>query len=129
MSPYRWALLLVSIAIIVLLWWGVQWLDIPPIYRQVLLHYPLLRYQGYILVACAVLLAWFHSWAAMKILWICEKLHRWLSALMMLGAIWIEATMHIFNIPHIEGWYMPIVGGSAFASAITVWIQKWKKKP
>ena len=76
----------------------------------------------YAIIALAVSLAIFHRWAAYKVLWLGEKLHRWISALAMLGIIWIEATMHLLSIPHMEGWWIALFSGS-MASGITAWIR------
>lgn len=120
MNPLRWALLCIALLIAGLLWWGIAWLDVPPIYR--LTHNTMLLYRGYAIIALAVSLAIFHRWAAHKMLWLGEKLHRWISALAMLGIIWIEATMHLLSIPHMEGWWIALFSGS-MASGVAAWIR------
>lgn len=129
MSPLNAARLIIACIVTALLWWGVTWLDVLPVYRLVRAHNALLFYQGYVIIGCAVLLAWFRDWAANRILWLGEKLHRWMSALAMLGVVWAEATMHILSIPHMEGWWMPILGGSSVFTGVLACLNKWRKKP
>lgn len=76
----------------------------------------------------AILLAYFHRWAAEKLLWLGEKIHRWISTLLMMGMVGIEAFMHILSIPHLEGWWLPIFGGSAFITGITAWFHDLRSK-
>jgi hypothetical protein len=120
MNPLRWALLSVILLIAGLLGLGIAWLDVPPIYK--LTHNTLLLYRGNAIIALAISLAIFHRWAAYKMLWLGEKIHRWMSALAMLGIIWIEATMHLLSIPHMEGWWIALFSGG-MASGIAAWIK------
>lgn len=126
MNPLRWALLSVAFLIAGLLWWGIAWLDVPPIYK--LTHNTMLPYRGYTIIALAVSLAIFHRWAASKILWLGEKLHRWISALMMMGMVIIDGSMHLLSIPHMEGWWLPIFGGSVFITGVSAWLHQWRCK-
>jgi hypothetical protein len=120
---------LVACVIAALVWWGVTWLDVPPIYRLVRSHNALLFYQGHILIGLAVLLAWWRDWAAHQIVWLGEKLHRWTSALTMLGVVGVDASLHILSIPHIEGWWVPILGGSSVITGVLAYLSKWRHKP
>ncbi len=127
-KPTLLSLCAVALLTAVLLWWGMQWLDMPPIYRLARAHSFLLRYQGHIIIASAVLLAWFRQRAALSLDWLAGKLHRWLSALILLSALWMDAAMHIFSIPHIEGWWLPLCGGSAFISGLAAFFPRLRKK-
>lgn len=129
MNPKRLALLVVSIAIAALLWWGFTLLTISPIHKMARIHSPLLYYQGHVLIALAVMLACFHRWVAKKLLWIAQELHRVVSALLMVSVIGIDAMMHVFSIPHMEGWWLPLFGGSAVISSLGAWLHQWQKKP
>jgi hypothetical protein len=128
-TAYHWALMSISAIILALVWWGIAWLDVPPIYRLARLNNPILLYQGHILIMLAVVLAWFHRWAANKLLWLAREIHRWVSALMLMAAIVIDSSMHLLSIPHMEGWWLPLLGGSAFMTGITAWFYQWRKKP
>jgi len=128
MTPYRWALLLVALVAGILLWWGVEQLFIPPMYKLARMHNPFLYYEGYILIALSLTIACFHRWAARKLVWAAQEIHRWVSALLMVGVIGIDAMMHVFSIPHMEGWWLPLFGGSAAASVITGWLQRFKHR-
>lgn len=110
------------------LWWGIIWIDVPPVYRLARSHNMFLFYQGYILIVIAVLIAWFHHLVEAKLLWIAEKIHRFISVLIMLGVVWTEGAMHIFNIPHMEGWWISLLGGSTFITGFLAYISKWQKK-
>jgi hypothetical protein len=124
-----WALVIVALLDTALVFWGLQILFIPKIYMLARSHNFFLYYEGEILIFLAVALAWFRGWAANRSIWLLQEAHRWISALLMLGVMGIEATMHFLSIPHIEGWWMPIIGSGAFASAITALVQKRKRKP
>ena len=111
-----------------LLWLGLQFMFIPPIFKMARIHSPFLYYQGHILIALAVLLAWFRDWAISRLIWCLQEMHRWISGLLMAGVIGIEGFLHLFNIPHMEGWWLSMLGGSAFFGATASWLHKWKKK-
>lgn len=125
---YRLAVLAVALIIALLLWWGLELLFIPPIYKLARMPHPLLYYEGHIAIALAVLMAWFHSRLALGILWLCAALHRAASALLVAGAIGIDAGMHVFSIPHPEGWWISVLGGSAFASGLFSWLERLRRK-
>lgn len=118
-----------ALLVALLVWWGLKWLDVPPVYRLARVSNPLFFYQGHILITLAVLLAWFHRWAANALLWLCGEVRRWASALMMMGVVIIDGSMHLLSIPHMEGWWLPILGGSAFITGMSVWLHQWRKKP
>jgi hypothetical protein len=119
---------IVALLVATLLWSGLAWLDIPPIYRLARGHYPFFFYQGHLLIVSAALLAWFHGAAAHGIVWIAQKLHRVASAVMVMGFLAIDGGMHLFSIPHIEGWWLPVVSGGAFLTALTAWVQRTRNK-
>ena len=110
-----------------LAWRGLTILLLPPIYQLARTQNLLLHYEGHLLVALALVLVLSHRWAVAKILWISQEIHRWISALLMCGVIGIDAMMHVFNIPHMEGWWLPIFGGSAMTSVIAGWLRKLRK--
>jgi hypothetical protein len=85
-------------------------------------------YEGQILVFLSVILVCCRNFATRRIIWIAQEVHRLLSTLLMLGVMGVEAAMHFLNIPHLEGWWMPIIGGGAFASVIASFVQKWRRK-
>ncbi len=126
MNPLRWALLCVALLIAGLLWWGIAWLDVSPIYK--LTHNFILLYRGYAIIALAIALTIFHRWAAYKMLWLGKKLHRWMSALMLMGVVMIEGSMHLLSIPHMEGWWITLFGGSAVISGTIAWVQRWRER-
>lgn len=123
------ALAAIALLVTLLIWWGLKWLDVPPIYRLARVSNPLFFYQGHMLIMLAVLLAWFHRWAAGALLWLCGEVRRWASALMMLGVVMIDGSMHLLSIPHMEGWWLPIFGGSALLTGMSAWLHQWRKKP
>lgn len=55
------------------------------------------------------------------------QVQRWLSALAMLAVVWAEATMHLFNIPHMEGWWVPLLGGG-FISGVVGWVKGYRTR-
>ena len=122
-----YALAAVAITIAALLWWGLEILFIPPIYKLAHENNIFLYFQGHILIAAAVMLAWLRQWAAEKLIWMCQEVHRWVSTLLMFAVVGMEGFMHLLNIPHPEGWWVPIIGGGA-ASASALLLQRRKKK-
>ena len=61
-------------------------------------------------------------------LWLREKIYRWLSVITAAFCCGIDGMMHVLNIPHAEGWWLPVVGGSAFVGAGAKWLRKSPKK-
>lgn len=72
----------------------------------------------------AVLLVWLRNKAASYLLWIAAKLHRTISLLLLVAALGADGLLHIFSIPHMEGWWVSLIGSSAALSAVHIWIQK-----
>lgn len=123
---HHWALLLLIALVLGFVAVGIVWLDVPPIYR--LAHNtPFILYRGYIALALAGVLACAHRWVINKILWLSVQIHRWLSALAMLSVVGIDATMHVLNIPHMEGWWIPLLGGSGLVSSSFLWLKRKKQ--
>lgn len=129
MNPYRWASFAIALLVVLLIWWALKWLDMPPVYRLARVSNPLFFYQGPILIALAVAVAWFHCSTANALLWVCGEVRRWASALMVMGVVIIDGSMHLLSIPHMEGWWLPIFGGSAFITGMSAWLHQWRKKP
>ena len=123
------AITTIGFLLIGLVVWGSELLFIPPVIKQARLHSTFWYYQGYLLIAVAILLLCFHRLAIKKIMWIYQEVHRWMSALMMMGVVMIDSSMHLLSIPHMEGWWLPIFGGSAFITGMSAWLHQWRKKP
>ena len=92
---------------------GISFLNIPLVYKLTT-NNPLILYKGYLLIALSMALAWKHRWLESKLAWAVEKIHRTLSTILIILALGIDGLMHIFNIPHIEGWWISIIAGSSF---------------
>ncbi len=122
-QSHAFALTVIALVIAALLMLGVQLLTVP---RVFLLARPLFAYEGYALIALAVLLAWFREWAAQKIVWIFLEMHRMISALTVAVALGAEGFMHSVGIPHMEGWWLPLLTGGATATLVAG-MKKWKK--
>ena len=60
--------------------------------------------------------------------WIFAKMYRWLSAALVSLALGFDGIMHLLNIPHVEGWWLPLCGGGAALGGTMVWWEKRKKK-
>ncbi|NBX03510.1 MAG: hypothetical protein EBR02_05535 [Alphaproteobacteria bacterium] len=61
--------------------------------------------------------------------WLSNRFCRWLSFLLMLLVVSSEWILHALNLPHVEGWWVPLMGSGAFASTAAGWLYKWKKNP
>jgi hypothetical protein len=106
---------------------GVQMLTLPKI--TLFSHWPYYMLpKGPIILILSVLLAWFHKPAARFLMWLGRKIHRWLSMLLMVAALGADGLLHLFSIPHVEGWWLPLLGSSAAASAIHALLHTHKNK-
>lgn len=92
---------------------GISFLNIPLVYKLTT-NNPLILYKGYLLIVLSLALAWKHRWLESKLTWAVEKIHRALSTILIILALGIDGLMHIFNIPHMEGWWITIIAGSSF---------------
>lgn len=116
---HRWALLLWLVPVLLLVGLGILWLDVPPIYRFAQ-HAPVMLYRGYVALGLAGLLIGARRWILGRMLWLFAQFHRWASALFMLSMVGIDAAMHVLNIPHMEGWWLPLVGGGGLIPGVLV---------
>ncbi len=119
----HWAVLLLILLVLCLVALGVMWLDVPPIYR-IAHHAPFMVYRGYVALGLAALLVCAHRWVIGKMMWLSAQIYRWVSALTMLGVVGIDATMHLLNVPHMEGWWLPLIGGSGLISSSLLWLKQ-----
>ena len=55
------------------------------------------------------------------------KLYGALSGLVVAAVMGLESVMHALNIPHVEGWWAPLLGGGICLGTGAAW-QKWRKK-
>ena len=117
------ALAAIALLALILFLLGLRLLTAP---RIMLIAHPMFIYQGISFLFLAVFLAWFREWLSQKILWMCAKAHRLASALIMAAVVGSEGLMHTLNIPHLEGWWIPLMSGGA-AAAISAWLSKWRK--
>ena len=93
-------------------------------------HWPYyLLPKGPLLLCLALATAWFRHHVTRTLMWLGLRLHRWLSALSLLLALGADGLLHVLYIPHAEGWWIPLVGGGAAASALGAWFKKEKKAP
>ena len=127
--PLVFARLLVALATAAVLFTALRWLDMPPLYRIVRAQNGLLFYQGHFLLSVASALAWFHHQAEQGLLWLGGKMQRCVSALMLSGFLLADGGMHLLNIPHMEGWWMPLMSGAAIAGGVATRLRQRIKKP
>jgi amino acid transporter len=97
---------------------GISFLNIPLVYKLTT-NNPLILYKGYLLIALSLVLVWKYKWLENKLVWAVEKVHRALSSILIIIALGIDGLMHIFNIPHMEGWWISIIAGSTFLTWLT----------
>lgn len=127
-SKHTWAKIAALVLAASLLAFGLYMSSLPPItlFRQ--WPYYLLP-EPKIVMGLGVIIAILHHWAAQALLWIAAKLHRIFSSLFLLLALGADGLLHIFSIPHMEGWWLSLVGGSVVISAAyTAWLTKWKSR-
>ncbi len=124
-TPYLCASLAFALLIVALIWWGLHLIFLPPIYQ---LARPEILYEGYVLLAAALLLLVFYRRLVKRFSWLMEELHRAVSALLVMTALSIDGLMHAFSIPHMEGWWLPLLGSGALASAISGWVYRLRRR-
>ena len=107
---------------------GIGVLLLPPIYQLARTQNFWLHYEGQFLLALAATLVVFQRWMIEKTLWVSQEIHRIASVLVMVWFIGIDAMMHVFNIPHIEGWWLPMVGGSAALSFVSGRLRRFRQR-
>lgn len=103
---------MVALLGITLAWLAVDWRD---------------STAGALVLAALLLLVGGARTAVTKAQWLLQRAHRWTSMLAMMGVVWIEAAMHLLNIPHVEGWWVPVLGGGGFLSASMAWLRSKRK--
>lgn len=108
-------------------WVAYLWLDVTRIESLAHADDLVFVYRGYAAMLIALVLVCFNRQIVNGAVWISERMYRWISMLTVLGVIWMEAAMHMLNIPHVEGWWMPIIGGGSALSASMAW-RKIKRK-
>jgi len=106
---------------------GLEIFLLPSVYQLASSHNLWLHYEGQILISLSVLLVLCRRWLIEKLRWLSQGIHRIASALLMVGVIGIDAMMHLFNVPHMEGWWLPLFGSGAAIRFISGWIQGRKK--
>ncbi|MFN5351847.1 MAG: hypothetical protein ACK5BE_04445 [Alphaproteobacteria bacterium] len=85
------------------------------------------NYLGYLLVFLACLLVIFYRWLVNKIIWLSQEVYRLVSAIIMVLMVGIEGALHFFSIPHIEGWWIPMLGGGLITTVVA-YFHKLKSK-
>ncbi len=113
------ALAFIAFMVIVLLWQAAE--------AQHHAHFP---YQAQLFFALALLLVCFYRRAVQGVLWVCREVYRLLSMALLFVALMIEGGLHLFHIPHVEGWWIPLIGGGAAASGAGAWawFRQWRKR-
>ena len=46
------------------------------------------------------------------------------SAIIVSLALGADTLMHVLNVPHIEGWWIPVVSGSSAFAGLRVWFRR-----
>lgn len=116
------------LVVLTLGWLAIEWLDLLPEHEVAgHAHEDASPYLGYLALVLIALLIAFRRVAIQKMQWALERAHRWASMLAMMGVVWIEAAMHLLNIPHMEGWWVPVLGGSSALSASMAWLRAKRK--
>ncbi len=83
--------------------------------------------QSYVLIGLGLLAAALNKYAVRGLEWLLNKIYRAVSFILMLGVLFSESVLHLLNVPHVEGWWIPILGSSVFATATAAWIYKFRK--
>lgn len=84
-----------------------------PSYIQVASDNYFVKYQGYIFIFIGFCLIPFYFWLVEKIIWLSQEIYRFISTIIMFFILGIEGAMHFLNIPHVEGWWIPLLSGGA----------------
>lgn len=112
-----------------LAWWGYAAMHMP---AATLAHEPhdhdTLPYQGEILIAIAAFIFCFQRWLSQKLVWVFQGIYRLASLLMLVTVGGLEGLMHILSIPHMEGWWIPLLGSSALMGGMVAWFKSFKSR-
>ena len=123
--PYFYGALALVLLIAALIGaYGVRLCLLPPIYQATGLY---AAYEGPVLVMLALAMLVLARRLATRLLLLVHELHRLLSALLVMAALAIDGLMHLFNIPHMEGWWIPVVGSGAVLGSVMPWLRQWRK--
>lgn len=80
------------------------------------------------LVTAAILLGVFCKPASHYLLWISHKIYRIVAALVVFALVGADGLLHLFSIPHVEGWWLPLASSLIAASGISAWVEKYKQR-
>lgn len=125
-TRYVIATSVIALLVAELLFLGFQTLGRVKLFQLMHVPYRFLGHSGTLLILLASALAWFHEWAARMLVGLVLEVYRRIATFIMLAVIGAEGFMHIFSLPHLEGWWAPLLGSSAIATAVTAWFHRSK---
>ncbi len=79
---------------------------------------------GPLLLVASVAVAWFRHEVEAVFVWVASKTQRLLVAIGSAALIAIEFLLHIFSVPHIEGWWMMLLSAIPFVGVLIHRIRK-----
>lgn len=123
----RIVLLLTLFIALMLMTLGLHIMTLPDITRFRQWPYYILP-RGEVLIVAAILLVVFCKPASHYLLWISQKIYRALAALLVFALIGADGLLHVFSIPHVEGWWLPLASSLIAASGVSAWVEKYKKR-
>ena len=84
--------------------------------------------RGEIIIAVGIALALLCKQVSHYLLWIGNKLYRVIAALLVVALIGADGLLHVFSIPHMEGWWLSLASSLIAASGVSAWVEKVKKR-
>ncbi len=121
------ALLVTLLVALILVGLGLYMLTLPDIVRFRQWPYYVLP-RGEAIVVIGGLLALLCEQAAIYLLWISHKIYRVIAALLVFALMGADGLLHVFSIPHVEGWWLPLASSLVAASGISAWVENYKKR-
>lgn len=126
-KKHRIALLLTLLFALMLMTLGLYMLTLADIVRFRQWPYYMLP-RGEIIITVGIALAVFCKQVSHYLLWLGNKLYRVIAALMIFALIGADGLLHVFSIPHVEGWWLSLASSLIAASGISAWVEKYKKR-
>jgi hypothetical protein len=126
-KKHKIALLLTLLLALMLITLGLYILTLADIVRFRQWPYYMLP-RGEIVIAVGIALAVFCKQVSHYLLWLGSKLYRVIAALLVVALIGADVLLHLFSIPHVEGWWLSLASSLIAASGISAWVETVKKR-
>jgi hypothetical protein len=123
----RLSLIITIFIVIILAAWGIREIAAPLTLAFGQKPSFFLRYGGWLACVAAMLILCFFGKVSMGVQWLIGSLRRLVFLLAALLMVAVEMLLHVTGIPHLEGWWIPLVGSGVFAGILPHLRYWWEK--